>query len=271
MLAAGLAAALALAAAQYLFPVSRALGAGRGVNLAVLGERASALLVYHPGSGTVNAFTVSHPKPRPGVSSRSRALELSSLAGAAREEVFFIAVSSAPDLDVLWDALNNWRAEPRRFFSAAAWTCGLRFSGATDISPFDLFRLFVDFSGLGASNFFLTEVSSRVRGPEAAAGAETGALPRVEVFNASGRKDLAALAAKRLRVLGFDVMTAASYHKAEKHTRILGFSSDTSAALRLRAALGLEALEVRVRPSQKSVAAAAVILGADFDEGSLGR
>ena len=93
----------------------------------------------------------------------------------------------------------------------------------------------------------------------------------MEVFNASGRKDLAARAAKRLRALGFDVITASSYSRNEAQTRILGFSKDTSAALRLRESLGLQELEIRVRPSQKSVAGAAVILGADFDEGVLGK
>lgn len=273
MLAAGLAAALALAAAQYLFPIPRSLMAGRDVNIAVQGERASALLVYRPGLGTVNAFTVSHPKPRLGVLRRQLAQDLFALAGGAtsQAEVFYIAVSSSPDLEVLWGALNGWRAEPSRFFAAGAWVGGLRASGNTDLSSFDLFCLFSDFSGLGSSNFFLTELSRQVRGAEAPAGVEAGPAPRVEIFNASGRKDLAALAARRLRGLGFDVITAASYHKLEKHTRILGFSKDTSAALRLRSALGLDALEVRVRPSQKSVAVAAVILGEDFDEDGLGR
>jgi len=270
MLAAGLGAALALAAAQYLFPVSRALGSGRDVNLAVLGERGSALLVYHPVCGTVDAFTISHPRPRPDISAPQRALALFALAGGttAQAEVFSVTVSSSPDLEVLRGALNGWRAEPRLFFSAAAWVGGLRASGATGLSSFDLFRIFSDFSGLDFSSFSTTELSRLGRGAEAAA--ETGPAPRVEVFNASGRKDLAASAAKRLRALGFDVITASSYHKIEKNTRILGFSGGNAAALRLRAALGLDSLEVR-RSSQRSVAAAAVILGEDFNEEVLGR
>jgi len=272
MLAAGLGAALALAAAQYFFPVSRALCSGRDVNLAVLGEHGSALLVYHPSFGTVDAFSVIHPKPRPAVSARQRALSLLALTGGttAQAEVFFVAVSSSPDLDVLKNALNGWRAEPRWFFSVAAWVGGLRSSGATDIPSFDLFRIFSDFSGLGFSSFSTTELSRQGRGPEVPAPAEDGPAPRVEVFNASGRKDLAALAARRLRERGFDVITAVSYHKIEKNTRILGFSGGNSAALGLRAALGLDSLEVRRSP-QKSVAAAAVILGEDFNEDVLGR
>lgn len=270
MLAAGLAASLALAGVQYFSPVAGAIWRGHDVGVAALGERASVLLVYRPVSGTVNAYTFSHARPRAGADGRQRAAELArqagSLADSARDEVFFIAVSSSPELDSLWSVLNGWRSQPARFVSAAAWTGGLRASGATNISGFDLFSLFSEFSGLAASDFFLTEVSRQSAEPVFDPASETAPAPRVEVFNASGRKDLAALAAKRLRALGFDVITAASYPRQEKNTRILGFSADTEAALRLRSALGLEELEIRVRPSQKSVAGAAVILGADFDD-----
>jgi len=266
MLAAGLAAALALAAAQYFHPVSRALMAGRDVRVAVLGERSSVLLVYHPSSETVNAFTLGHPKAKAGISGWQRAGDISALAGAregaAPEEMFYVSVSSAPDLEALWGALNNWRAEPRRFFAGAAWTARLARSGATNLRPFDLFSLFKELSGLGSSNFIMTELS---RQPQEAEQPEEDAVPatRVEVFNASGRKGLAARVSKRLRGLGFDVITAESRGR-EKHTRILGFSKEAAAALKLRSALGLEELEIHVRPSRKSVAGAAVILGEDF-------
>lgn len=268
MLALGVAAALALAAAQYFSPLSGAVMAGRDVRVALLGERSSILLAYHPFSGTVNAFTFSHSRSKSGVSCWQRASALAVSAGArqeaGQEDVFFIALSTAPDLDVLWGTLNNWRAEPRRFFSAAKWVYGLRASGATNISAFDLFTLFSDFSQLTASNFILTEAQRKPEEPGEAAEAR-GPAPRVEVFNASGKKDLAALAAKYLRARGFDVLTAASHTGRERQTRILGFSGNTAAALELRAALGLEELEIRVRPSQKSVAGAVVILGSDFD------
>lgn len=267
MLAAGLAAALALAAAQYFHPVARALMAGRDVRLAVLGERSSVLLVYHPSSETVNAFTLNHVKAKAGVSGWQRAGDISALAGtregAAPEEMFYISVSSAPDLEALWGTLNSWRAEPRRFFAGAAWTSGLARSGATNIRPFDLFSLFKEFSGLGSSNFILTELSRQPQEAEQPEE-EAGPAPMVEVFNASGRKGLAAQVSKRLRERGFDVITEDSKGR-QKHTTILGFSKEASAALKLRAALGLDELEIHVRPSKKSVAGAAVVLGEDFD------
>ena len=273
ILAAFLAAALALAAAQYFSPVSRALMTGQDVRVALLGERSSGLLVYHPFSGTVNAFIFSHPKPRNGVSYWQRASALAVSAGAReenrQEDVFFVALSSAPDLDVLWGVLNNWKAEPRRFFAAAAWVGGLRTSGASNIPSFDLFSLFSEFSKLTSADFILTEVQRKPEPDEA--DAEGGPAPRVAVFNASGRKDLAAAAAKFLRAKGFDVLTAASNPKRERQTRIFGFSKDTAEALKLREALGLEELEIRVRPSQKSVAGAVVILGEDFDPAILGK
>jgi len=108
----------------------------------------------------------------------------------------------------------------------------------------------------------MTELS---RQPQEADQPEDDAVPatRVEVFNASGRKGLAAQVSKRLRGLGFDVITEESRGR-EKHTSILGFSKEAAAALKLRSALGLEELEIHVRPSRKSVAGAAVILGEDF-------
>lgn len=272
MLALGLAAALALAAAQWFSPLSRALLAGRDVRLALLGERSSALLVYHPFSGSVNAFTFAHQKPRNGASYWQRASALAVSAGAREEErqedVFFVALSTAPELETLWGALNGWRAEPRRFFSAARWVCGLKASGSTNLSGFDLFSLFAELSQLTAADFILTEAQRKPAEAEEAAPVQDPA-PRVEVFNASGRKDLAAQAARFLRGRGFDVLTAGSHPKRERQTRIFGFSRDTAAALRLRSALGLEELEIRVRPSQKSVAGAVVILGEDFDQGIL--
>lgn len=272
MLLAGLAAAVALAAAQYFSPVSRAMMEGRDVRVALLGDVSSALLVYHPATGSVNAFTFARPRRKSKAAPRQRAAELCAQAApaAGQDGAFYVTVSSAPDLEAFMGALNSWRAEPARFFAAAARARGLLRAGATDISPFDMFSLFSDFSGMTASNFFVAEAAKQDAGPEEA-GEDEGPAPRVEVFNASGRKDLAAAAAKYLRGLGFDVITASSYYRTEARTRILGFSKDTSAALRLRAALDLEELEIRVSPSQKSVAGAAVILGADFDQRVLGR
>jgi hypothetical protein len=272
MLALGLAAAVALAAAQYLSPASKALMQGRDVRLALLGDNGSALLVYRPAAGSVNAFTFSRPRRKSKATGWQRALDLYAQAGAAGspEDVFFVSVSSAPDLEAFLGALNGWRAEPRRFFAAARWGAALARSGGTNISAFDLFSLFSDFSGLNASNFFVAE-SAKQETDAGDPGDDDSPAPRVEVFNASGRKDLAAAAAVYLRGQGFDVITASSYARTEARTRILGFSKDTSAALKLRAALDLEELEIHVSPAQKSVGEAAVILGADFDVRVLGR
>lgn len=271
MLAAGLAVSLVLAAAQYLSPLPRLVWAGRDVPVAVLGPQSAALLVYHPSSGTVNAFSFPAARARKNIPPEQRARDLAALAGvqvsSAAPAPFYISVSTAPDLDALWGVLNGWRADPRRFLAGAAWARAAL--PASNISPFGMFSLFSEFSGLSGSDFFLAEVARGAAAQEADEPEEAGTAPRVEVFNASGRKDLAALAAKKLRAMGFDVMTAASYPKQERRTRILGFSRDTSAALKLREALGLQELEIRVRPSQKSVADAAVVIGADFDDGVL--
>ena len=269
MMAAGVALALALAAWQFFSPVSRELMAGRDVGIALLGDRSSVFLIYHPFSDTVGAFTAAHARPRRGVTAQQRAGELALAAAgpAAAEKVFYVELSSAPEMDALWTALNGWRAEPRLFWRAASWTRSLKSAGATNLSGFDLFSLFSEFVRLGSSNFILTEVPRRGVNAEAA-GETLSSAVLVEVFNASGRAGLAAATAKRLREIGFDVITEGNYATVEKHTRILGFSRDTAAALALRGALGLQELEIRVKPGHGSVAAAAVILGEDFSLGT---
>lgn len=274
MLAAGLAVALAAAAWQYFSPAARELMAGRDVTLALLGDRSSVLLVYHPFSDTVSAFTAPYARARRGADAQQRAADLaaSALGPSAGERVFYVSLSSAPAMDALWGTLNAWRAEPRLLWQAAAWVYGLRRAGATNLSGFDLFSVFSEFLRLGSSNFILTEVPRRGNAPEAEPGEEAAEqAPRVEVFNASGRAGLASRTAKRLRALGFDVITESSNPTLEKHTRIVGFSRDTAAAVRLRAALGLEELEIRVNTGKKSVAGAAVILGQDFDSETSGK
>jgi hypothetical protein len=273
----GVAAALALAAAQHYSPAAEALRAGRDVRIALLAGNSTALLVYHPVSSTVNAVLFPAARARKGVSCYQRASDLAAQTGApaadGQEEIFYVNLSSAPDMEALWSVLNNWRGSPVEFYKAAAWVAGLRSAGDTNISPFGLFLLFSEFSKLNSSNFILTEAARAAPSPEEEAPAAVAAQPavRVEVFNASGRKDLAVHAARYLRAAGFDVLTASSYGKIEKHTRIMCFSSDTAPALRLRSALGLEEKEIRVRASQKSVAEAAVILGTDFNAAVFGK
>lgn len=273
----GIAVALALAAAQSYSPAAKALREGRDLRVALLAEGSSALLVYHPATATVNAVLFPQARARRGVSGYQRASELAALTGApaadGQGETFYIALSSAPDMEALWGVLNGWRSSPPGFFRAAAWVAGLRGDGATNISPFGLFLLFSEFSRLNSSNFIMTEAARPAPPPEAESPPSEAAHPavKVEVFNGSGKKDLAARAAKYLRAAGFDVLTASSYAKMEKRSVIRCFSADTAPALKLRAALGLEEREIQLRPSQKSVAEAAVILGMDFDPGVFGR
>jgi len=224
---------------------------------------------------TVNALKLSQGRARRGISGYQRASDLSALAGAPvpgeRGEIFYITLPSSAGMEALWSVLNSWKSVPVKFFEAAAWVFGLRSAGATNISPFGLFVLFSEFSRLNSSNFIVTEASRS--GPEEAQpdGAAARPVVRVEVFNAAGQKDLAAATSKYLRAEGFDVLTAASYGKIEINTRILCFSGEPAAALKLRSALGLEGLEIHMRASKKSVAQAAVILGTDFNGAVLGK
>ncbi len=260
MLAAGVLLALAAAAWQYLSPASRCIMEGRDVRIALLGDASSALLVYHPFSGTVGAFT-SQRRPERGASPEKRAADLAAAVAGEGAAAFYITVSTSPSLEALWEPLNGWRADPRLLASAAVWLCRRISAGETDLSWFDAFRLFSDFSGLTASDFILSDVP---RGPAAQEDRAARRTPLVEVFNASGRNGLADATAKRLRAAGFDVITVGN-RAAEKETRILSYSRDAGSALALREALNLGELEVRVKPTRRSVSDAAVVLGEDFE------
>jgi len=271
MLALGLGFAFALAAAQYFSPVASAFTGGRDLRLALLSEGSQAVLVWHTGTATVNAVSFSRTRHRKGASAFQRASELLALTGGvatAPADVFFVSLSTGPDMEALWDTMNGWRSAPRKFFRAAAWTARLHRDGATNIPPFGLFVLFSELARLNSSNFILTEASRQVP-PEEEPEQVPAPVLRVEVFNASGRTDLAVRAARHLRAAGFDVLTVSSYAKIEKHSRVVAYG-DTAPALKLRTALGLDGLEITERPEQRSVAAAGVVLGVDFNDGVLG-
>ncbi|MDA8242929.1 MAG: LytR C-terminal domain-containing protein [Elusimicrobia bacterium] len=262
ILAAGVLLALAASAAQYFFPASRAVMEGRDVRIALLSDASSALLVYHPFSGTVSAFSSPRRPPR-GAGPERRAAELAAAVAGEGAAAFYVVLPSSPSLEALWGVLDGWRGDPRLLPAAAVWLGGRVSSGGTDLSWFDAFRLFAELSGLGASDFVLSDVP---RGPAAEEEREARKAPLVEVFNASGRDGLADATARRLRAAGFDVITVGN-KPAERETRIVSYSPEVAPALALREALGLGGLEIRVEPARGSVADAAVVLGEDSEGG----
>jgi len=92
------------------------------------------------------------------------------------------------------------------------------------------------------------------------------AVIRVEVLNASGKKDLAMQVTKYLRRKGFDVIDFGTYAGAGKRTKIVNCSGNVDAARAVRSALGLTALEIYSKPEAGNVAEVSVVLGADFNE-----
>jgi len=269
ILASGLALALGLAAAQYFSPAAAAFARGEDLRISLLSPSRDLVLVWHTGRGVVNAVSFPAAKKRGGLSGYVRARELSGLTGAPdtadREDIFYISFSSSPDMGPFLDILNNWKSRPALFLRAAAFTWRLRREGATNIPPFSLFQLFTEMSRLNSSSFIITD-TPRPRPEEVAPPEEADQPARVEVFNASGRRNLAARTAKRLRAAGFDVLTVSSYAKIENNSRVVSYGADTGPAERLRAALGLGGIALVGRPPGRSVAAAAVVLGKDFEE-----
>ncbi|HAF94517.1 MAG TPA: hypothetical protein DCG50_00505 [Elusimicrobia bacterium] len=96
--------------------------------------------------------------------------------------------------------------------------------------------------------------------------ARVGAVIRVEVLNASGKKDLAMQVTKYLRKKGFDVIDFGTYTGTGKLTKIVNCSGNVAAAKAVRSALGLTALEIYSKFEAGNVAEVSVILGEDFNE-----
>lgn len=264
MLAAGLVLALAAAGLQFFSPASGEILAGRDVKMVLTGDTSSIVLVYHPFSGAVNSFSVSHRRFRSKTAAEEKARQLAEAVSGGNGPVFFLAVSSVPSLAPLLDAMSGWREDPRLLFRAASWAAGLRSSGATNLTGFDIFTLFSELAARSSSDFILTELTRKAALREDAdADGERRGAPLVEVFNASGVNGLAGRTAKRLREMGFDVITVSSKPRSAR-TKLVSFSKDTAVARSLQEALGLGELETLVAAQQKSVAAAAVILGEDF-------
>lgn len=249
-------------AAHFLSPVSRRLAAGREVRLVLLNRDEPMFFVYHPVSGTVNAVRLPGGKAAGGAPAR-RAAEIAGLFSPAGDTAPYIEVKKT-DLDAVHDTLDNWRSRPARLAAAARFLIGLKKSGATDLSAHDLLLLSLEALRLDSSDF-IKEDFERVR-PAAEEAGDAAAVIRVEVLNASGRRDLAVRAARHLRTRGFDVISYGTHGSGEKRTKIVNCSDNIEAARKMRAALGLDGLEIYSRFDKLAIAQVRVILGADFDE-----
>lgn len=288
ILAAGGLAAAALAAAHYLSPVSRKLAANEDVELVLLNKDRPMLFVYHPFSRTLNAVRLPARAARSG-SAYQRSCEVlrlfrplnsvASLHPGGAEGVqagpAYIEVSAAggPDMDGFEGLVNTWRSRPAQLAVAVRYLMSLKKNEATNLSAHELVLLALELSRLNSSNF-IKEDFDKTR-PADLPPADTGrpqpgpAIVRLEVFNASGKKDLARRVTGYLRKKNFDVLDFGTYGSVEKRTKIVNCSDSPEGALRLREALGLGGLEIYSKFDKIGIVQARVILGADFDESKI--
>lgn len=281
VLTAGGLAALVLAAASFFSPFARRLAAGRDVELVLLSPTRPMLYIYHPFSRTVNAVQLparSFAGAKGRGSAYQRAAEALKLLpqpdGGEPEQPLYIEIKE-PDTEAFESLLNGWRARPARlaeFFRAIR---RLEKEQATNLSGYEAFLAALELVRLNSSNFIKEDLdrnaaaANAVPEPAAAAAPAAPAVVRLEVLNASGRKDLAVRAAKFLRKKGFDVISFGTYGGVERHTKIVNCSGNLEAALQAREALGLGGLEIYSKPSKLGIADARIILAQDFDEGVL--
>lgn len=276
-LAAGGCLALALVAAHYLSPISRRLAAGRDVGLVLLNKDRPMLFVYHPFSRTINSVRLpgrTFSGARGGGSAYQRASEVLKKFpqnwGQIQDAPGYIEVA-APDLDAFEALLNNWRSRPARLVTLCRYLVDLKKREATNLSPFEIFLVAQELLRLNSSNFIKEDfdrslTAGRPRDEESAAEPDApDAVVRLEVLNASGKRDLAIQVTRYLRKRGFDVIHFGTYGSVEERTKIVNCSDNIAAAQKTRDALGLGGLEIYSKFSGLGIADARIILGADFD------
>jgi len=274
--------ALFAVAAHFMSPIARKLAGGRDVELVLLNKSRPMLFVYHPVSRTINSVRLpgGTAGARGGGSARQRSCEVLRL--FSKNEMNdqaapgYIEVA-APDMDAFEELLNNWRSRPARFLPVFLYLLDLKKREATNLSPHEMLLAVLELSGLNSSDFIKEDFDkSRASGrlQPGTAAEEPGAGPvivRLEVLNASGRKDLAVRVTKYLRKQGFDVLTFGTYGSVEKNTKIVNCSDNIGAARKAREALGLDRLEIYSKFSGLGISDAKIILGEDFDESNLKR
>ncbi len=295
ILAAGGILSAALAAAHYFSPIARGLAANADVELVLLSKERPMLFIYHSFSRSVNAVRLPAGAQRGGSAYQRAGEVLRSFfgSGVPAGPPAYIEVQ-APDMDAFEDLLNNWRARPALLGRLLRWLVELKKNDATDLSAHDITLLALELSRLNSSNFIKEDldnsgagaaakrgaaavnppqgVADNSAGPDTAAPQDGAAvsLPaagavRLEVLNASGQVDLAALVTKLLRKKGFDVINFGTYGRRLARTKIINCSGDLKAARALRDAMDLGGLEIYSKPDKLTIAQVRIILGEDFD------
>ena len=273
-----------LLAGHYLSGLSRNLAANRDIKIALISGSAPMVFVYHPFSKTVNAVNLPGARFKDNGSNYQKACAaLALISGGTqvqREDVFYLATDvQEADLGAFHETLNSWRCRPALFFKAARWLWLLAKEERTNLSLHDLLLAGLELSRLNSSSFIVTDFERGTgQNPQADGAVESGdkanidsvsapaAAIRVEVLNASGKKDLAMQVTRYLRKKGFDVIDFGTYTGAGKRTKIVNCSGNVDAAKTVRSALGLNELEIYSRPEAGNVAEVSVILGVDFNE-----
>jgi hypothetical protein len=268
ILAAGGLLFFALAAAHYFSPISRRLAANSDVELVLLNKERPMLFVYRSFSKTVNAVQLPGGAGRGGSAYQRAGKILNFFSGGyapSPEDPAYIEIQ-APDLGAFEELVNNWRARPALLIGLARCLRGLKKNEATNLSGHDLALLALEVLRINSSNLIKEEFDkTRFFDQAPAAPAPVPAAVRLEVLNASGRKDLAALVTKYLRKKGFDVINFGTYGGVEETTKIVNCSDNIEAARRIRDILDLGALEIYSQSDKLAIVQVRIILGSDFD------
>ncbi|MEI7481127.1 MAG: LytR C-terminal domain-containing protein [Elusimicrobiota bacterium] len=270
ILAAGGLITFSLMVAHYLSPISRRLSSNSKVELVMLNKEHPMLFIYNSFSKTVDAVKLPGKSARGGSAYQRASDVLKDFSRNGASEPAYIEVQS-PDMAAFEYMINNWRACPASLSPLVRYLRELRQNDATNLSMHDIALLTLELARMNSSNF-VKEEFNKARSSDAALAAETAAetpdapaVLRLEVMNASGRKDLAGAVTKFLRDKGFDVINFGTYGSIETQTKIVNCSDNIKAAHAVREALDLGGLEIYSKFDKRAIAQIKIILGADFD------
>ncbi|PIS47619.1 MAG: hypothetical protein COT17_02505 [Elusimicrobia bacterium CG08_land_8_20_14_0_20_51_18] len=274
---------LALAAGLLFFswrsPLSKDISYGKPFEIAILQGDSPFLVRYDSSSRIFKAFKPNKRIKLKGTNFQ-KAYNLLSVVyknGADREKIYFVDASSFSlnGADYLVSFLNGWRKNPAALSGFVKKLFLLKNEGLTNLPALDLINLSIEILHLNTSNFIIEEVDIKnpeleaVEDGETGEGLEPAKTIKVEIFNASARKNMALKVTERLRARGINVLNS-STRKTQKKTEIISNGENVEKAKAVRDIMDLKNLEIYVKKSRYRVFDVTIVIGEDFDEKKIG-
>ncbi|MFA5161725.1 MAG: LytR C-terminal domain-containing protein [Elusimicrobiales bacterium] len=262
---AAFAAVLYAAAAHLRSDFSRGLAKGRPVQVALL-TSPPAIISYNSAEG--KAFISMARGGAASATNAARAAQALEQAGLRRPDgrvLYYVPCNADRQaaIDGMETRFNNWRARPLLAADFFSGYIGGRLGGRCNIGLADFAGIVMELSRLEWPDFVIAAANV----PEAPQSA--GKPLTVEVLNASGHKNMAALVTRQLRrisetgPLKVDVLRFDNYGELLPHSRIIDRSGRIDDASRLARSLGIVSGRIISEKRGLNFTDATVIVGMD--------